>query len=163
MGDAKIEDSDDEADALDPDLINKTPVTKRRIKEEKVKREIKKLGPCASFLTLFKGFVCTGILYLPKAFINGGYAISIAMMIGSAILTIYCAMLLLEVRKKLGSSNYTELGQTTYGRAGRICVDIALWSSQLGFCCAYVFFIMDNFASIILTSFPSITISNVHL
>jgi len=101
MGKARVEDSDDEADALDPDLVNKTPVTKRRIKEEKTKAEVEKLGTCASFLTLIKGFVCTGILYLPKAFINGGYAISMAFMIGSAILTIYCAMLLLEVRKKV--------------------------------------------------------------
>ena len=129
MGKARVEDSDDEDDALDPDLANKTPVTKRRIKEEKVKKEVKKLGTMASFLTLFKGFVCTGILYLPKAFINGGYLITMIMMVLSAVLTIYCATLLLAVRKKTGVSNYTELGQTTYGKYGRIFVDIALWSS----------------------------------
>jgi proton-coupled amino acid transporter len=152
MGKARVEDSDDDEDHLDPDLVNKTPVTKRRIKEEKVKAEVKKLSAFASYLTLIKGFVCTGVLYLPKAFINGGYAISIGMMIGSAILTIYCAMLLLEVRKKLNCSNYTELGQTTYGRIGRVGVDIALWSSQVGFCCAYVFFIMDNLSQIMIES-----------
>ena len=110
MGNARVEDSDDEDDKYDQDLMNKTPTTKRRIKEEKVKQEVKKLGACGSFLTLIKGFVCTGVLYLPKSFINGGYGISIAMMIASALLTTYCSMLLLEVRKKVNCSNYTELG-----------------------------------------------------
>lgn len=149
MGNARVEDSDDEDDQFDPDLANKTPVTKRRIKEEKVKGAVQKLGPCATFLTLIKGFVCTGVLYLPKAFINGGWAISIVMMVLSAFLTIYCAFLLLEVRAKLKCSNYTEMGQTAYGRWGRISVDIALWCSQIGFCCAYVYFIMDNIAQIL--------------
>ena len=152
MGKARVEDSDDENDALDPDLMDKTPVTKRKIKEEKVKKEIKKLGPCATFMTLIKGFVCTGVLYLPKAFINGGYAISMVMMVLSAVLTIYCSTLLLEVRKKLNSTNYTELGQSTFGKKGRILVDIALWCSQLGFCCAYVYFIMENIAQILIDS-----------
>jgi len=95
-------------------------------------------------MTLIKGFVCTGCLYLPKSFVNGGWAFSIIMLVISMFLTIYCGLLLLEVRKKLKTSNYTEIGEKTYGVIGRIGVDVSLWSSQVGFCCAYVFFIKEN-------------------
>lgn len=133
---------------MDPDLANKTPNTKKRVKEELVKSSVKKLGPFSTFLTLIKGFVCTGILYLPKAFVNGGWLWTTFMLLIEAFITTYCGYLLLEVRAKTGLSNYSEIGEKTYGKAGRIAVDISLWFSQMGFCCAYVFFIKENLSDI---------------
>ena len=89
-------------------------------------QKVKKLGPTATFLTLIKGFVCTGCLYLPKSFINGGWTFQIAMMLVSCAVTLYCAELLLQTRKKLGVTSYTEIGYATYGTAGKVSVDIAL-------------------------------------
>ena len=57
--------------------------------------KVKKLGPAATFLTLIKGFVCTGCLYLPKSFINGGWTFQIVMLVISCLITLYCAELLL--------------------------------------------------------------------
>ena len=71
LGNAKV-DSDDDSDD-DPDLIDKTPVTKRKIIEEKTKKKVKKLGQFETFFTLMKGFVCTNCLYLAKSFVNGGW------------------------------------------------------------------------------------------
>jgi solute carrier family 36 (proton-coupled amino acid transporter) len=70
------------------------------------------------------------------------------MLVVSCIITLYCAKLLLETRKKLGANSYTEIGEMTYGTWGRVSVDIALSLSQTGFCCAYIFFIKENFSTI---------------
>jgi proton-coupled amino acid transporter len=150
LGDAKVESDSDEDD---PDLIDKTPMTKRRVIEETAKGRVKLLGPVATFITLMKGFVCTSVVYLPKSVVNGGWAFSGGMLIFSCFLTIYCALLLLDVRKKLDLTSYTQIGTKTYGKLGRVTVDIALWGSQAGFCCAYVYFIKQNFHQILEDSF----------
>ena len=95
-------------------------------------------------MTLLKGFVATAIIYMPKAMYNAGWAITSAFLTASAFLTFYCASLLLEVKEKTNCSNYSELGTKTMGKPGRIAVEIAVWSSQFGFCCAYVYFINQN-------------------
>jgi len=40
------------------------------------------------------------------------------------------------------------MGEKLYGRAGKILVNIALFLSQAGFCCAYIRFIVYNFHTI---------------
>ena len=56
---------------------------------------MKKLGPIATCFTIFKGFVATGILYVPKDFKNGGYIFTPITLVGSLFATLYCAKLLL--------------------------------------------------------------------
>ena len=95
----------DDSEEDDPDILaavqDKTPMTKRRvIKEEQIKK-VAKLGPYATAFTIFKGFVCTGILYMPKDFINGGYLFSGICIAAALFLTLYCAKLLLEVSEKV--------------------------------------------------------------
>ena len=65
----------------------------------------------------------------------------------SALLTTYCALLLLEIRKKVNATSYTMIGEKTLGNTGKQLVNIALVGSQLSFVCAYIFFIKNNFAS----------------
>lgn len=103
------------------------------------------MGPVATYLTLIKGFVASAVLYLPKSFVNGGYGFSIIALVVSCIITIYCAMLLLQVRKATKSSSYTDIGMKLYGPIGKALVDIALCMSQIGFVNAYVYFIMVNY------------------
>lgn len=100
--------------------------------------------------SLFKGFVCTGILYMPKNFINGGWAFSPVAMLFAMIFTLYCTKLLLITRKKLGGSlSFSEIGQETLGNTGRILVDITLVGSQVSFVTAYVYFISKNLQQMI--------------
>ena len=73
------------------------------------KEEVSKLSWWGTFFTLFKGFVATGILYIPGDFYNGGFVFSAAALLLAAVLTLYCANLLLEVNKKIGGS-YSEIG-----------------------------------------------------
>jgi amino acid permease len=51
-----------------------------------------------------KGFICTGIVYLPQEFYYGGYGFSIIALLISFFFTTICSFKLLEVRKKVGTN-----------------------------------------------------------
>lgn len=101
---------------------------------------MKKLGTIETGFVIFKSTVATGILYMPVSFVSGGWAFSAFAVILALIFSLVCLKLLLQVRIKLGGT-FAELGQMTYGRAGRAAVDITLFVSQFGFVCAYIYFI----------------------
>lgn len=153
LGKPTVEDSDDENDKYDPDLMNKTPNTRRQLKEEKVKKEVPKLGNVMTFMSLFKGFIISSPIYAPKSFVNGGYVMSSMMQIISAIFTLYCAILLLEIREKTGLSSYSQIGFSSYGTVGKVLTEITLWVTQFGFCCAYTYFIKENVHQILEQAF----------
>ena len=118
-----------------------------------MKDNVEQLGPFKTYMSLIKGFVCTGCLYYPRNVIEGGWGFIIMAMLLSCVLTMYCGKLLLDLRKKLKPKSYTDIGMQTYGRVGRIAVDIALALSQTGFCCAYVYFIKNSLYQIMSQAF----------
>ena len=79
------------------DIEDKTPTTKRKMIKERETARTKKLGTMATAFTLLKGFVATGVLYIPQDFVNGGYVFSPVTILLSLALTLYCAKLLIEV------------------------------------------------------------------
>ena len=103
-----------------------TPNSLRRELELIMKRNQGKLSDISVYFTLLKGFVATGGLYLPKSFINGGWGFQIITMVMSGILTMYCSILLLDTRAISKVGSYSEMGQLSYGKYGRIAVDISL-------------------------------------
>lgn len=105
---------------------------------------MKKLGPIQTCFTIFKGFVATGILYVPKDFKNGGYIFTPASLLGSLAVTLYCSKLLLQVNEKVGGGSFPEMGFKACGKGGKIFVEIVLVASQFGFCTAYVYFIASQ-------------------
>ena len=103
------------------------------------------MGTWATAFTIFKGFVACSMLYMPKNFINGGWGFSPIMMILSLFLTLYCAKLLLDTRAKLGGKvSFSEMGELTWGKPGRLFVDVTLVGSQVSFCTSYVYFITKS-------------------
>tara|TARA_B110000285_G_scaffold214746_1_gene260439 strand:+ start:223 stop:435 length:213 start_codon:yes stop_codon:yes gene_type:complete len=70
-------------------------MTRRKVKGEKEKQAVEKLGAVGTYFTLLKGFVCSSILYLPKNFMNGGWMFTSGCLIFSCIITTTSAMLLL--------------------------------------------------------------------
>ena len=117
---------------------------------EKEVNQVKLLGPLATGFTLFKGFVCTGILYMPLSFVNGGWLFSAVALVLALLLTLYCIKLLLEVRQKLGGSpSFSDIGLQTAGKTGKLLVDISLFGSQTGFTCAYIYFIASQLTGVL--------------
>lgn len=102
------------------------------------------MGKFGTFMSLLKGFVCTAILLLPQSFSSAGWLFQVFSLSFSCFLTIFCAYLLIETRKKINLPSYTDIGERLYGWKGKIAVNIALFLSQAGFCCAYIYFIVSN-------------------
>ena len=89
------EDDADEELEHDPKYQASTPLTKKRLFDDKVKKNVKKLSPAWAFATLIKSFVCSAVIYLPRSYVNGGWGFQIIVLVISAVLTIFCAMRLM--------------------------------------------------------------------
>ncbi|KAJ2712743.1 hypothetical protein H4R19_002598 [Coemansia spiralis] len=115
-----------------------------RARTARKKREIKATAsPRKAFFLLVKSFVGTGVLVLPRAFLNGGLLFSTVLMSGIAWYALHCMILLSDVYQKVGGS-YGDLALKLYGRPLRYCVLVSIVLAQLGFCCAYVIFVATN-------------------
>ncbi|KAI8048818.1 transmembrane amino acid transporter protein-domain-containing protein [Syncephalis plumigaleata] len=101
---------------------------------------------------LIKAFVGTGILFLPKAFENGGMWFSICLMTFVGALSYYSYMLLVHSRNAVlastngnvaGGASFGEIADVLYGRYMRWIVQFSIAISQIGFSCAYIIFIAE--------------------
>lgn len=99
-----------------------------------------------AFFTLTKAFVGTGIMFLPKAFKNGGILFSSVTMVVVAIVTMIAFHLLLQCRARYGGS-YGDLGREIVGPKMRAIILGSITLSQLGFVCAGLVFVADNWFS----------------
>ncbi|KAI8854095.1 transmembrane amino acid transporter protein-domain-containing protein [Chytridium lagenaria] len=77
-----------------------------------------------AFFMLMKAFVGTGVLFLPKAFSNGGMGFSIVLLVVIGWLTLHCMLLLVETSRTLGGS-FGDIGEKLYGPGVR---QLVLWS-----------------------------------
>ncbi|KAJ3148076.1 neutral amino acid transporter [Geranomyces variabilis] len=96
-----------------------------------------------AFFMVLKAFVGTGVLFLPKAFANGGMGFSLVSLVIIGSLTLHCMLLLVETSRKLGGS-FGDIGEHLYGQWMRQLVLGSIALSQAGFCCAYYIFIAQN-------------------
>lgn len=105
--------------------------------------------------TILKSFIGSGILFLPKAFQHGGMLFSIIGLFISAGLSTFCMLRLTDcsnaVMRATGGSgvSYGLLGERSFGKWGRLAVNVSLVLSQLGFCCSYLIFVEKNLGDII--------------
>ncbi|KAF9173663.1 neutral amino acid transporter [Mortierella sp. AD011] len=103
----------------------------------------------ASFL-LGKAFVGTGVLFLPKAFMNGGLLFSCLML--GLVATVCCVAFLLLVKVRLVvRESFQDIGLVLYGKYMRFAVLLSVALSQIGFCCAYLIFVSQNIDAVVQT------------
>ncbi|KAG5721613.1 putative amino acid permease C3H1.09c [Termitomyces sp. T112] len=98
---------------------------------------------------LFKTFVGTGVLFLGKAFFNGGLLFSIMTLVITAVISGYVLLLLLET-KLVVSGSYHDIGGTLYGPRMRSIMLGSIFVSQIGFSAAYFIFVAENLQAFIL-------------
>ncbi|KAI9094428.1 transmembrane amino acid transporter protein-domain-containing protein [Phlyctochytrium arcticum] len=96
-----------------------------------------------AFFMVLKAFVGTGVLFLPKAFANGGLIFSLITLIIIGYLTLHCMLLLVDTSRQLGGS-FGDIGEHLYGNNMRQVVLFSIALSQAGFCCAYYIFVAQN-------------------
>lgn len=138
------QDEDDEGGAAgERSALLPTPGKRRR-------KEVKHgASPGGAFLLLLKSFVGTGVLFLPKAFLNGGMLFSSLILLFVASLSYYCFLLLVSTRLKVPAS-FGGMGFQLYGKWMRFAINFSLVISQIGFASAYIVFVSENLQAFIL-------------
>ena len=105
--------------------------------------------PTGAALLLLKSFIGTGVLFLPRAYLNGGMMFSNIVLLGVASMSYYCFILLVNTRLKVEGS-FGDMGGILYGKwmRGLILTSVAL--SQIGFVSAYIVFTSENMQAFVL-------------
>lgn len=142
-----LADSDDEAILTDEeaDPEDQPPEQRPLIGRRKSTRAPRAAtaGTTKTFFTLLKAFIGTGIMFLPKAFSNGGLAFSSVTMVLVSAVTMLSFHLLLQCKQR-HSGGYGELGEAIAGSRMRNLIMGSITFSQLGFVCAGIVFVAEN-------------------
>ncbi|GJC91330.1 transmembrane amino acid transporter [Colletotrichum higginsianum] len=99
-----------------------------------------------TFFTTLKAFIGTGIMFLPKAFKNGGILFSSLTMLVVAAVSMAAFHLLLQCRARYGGG-YGDLGHGISGPRLRSLILASITLSQIGFVCTGLVFVADNWFS----------------
>ncbi|PGH30543.1 solute carrier family 36 (proton-coupled amino acid transporter) [[Emmonsia] crescens] len=124
----------------DPLLGPETPGKRRRHKERTKSPTTTSTG---AMLLLLKSFVGTGVLFLPRAFMNGGMLFSSVVLVSVSLLSYYCFILLVNTRLKIHGS-FGDIGGVLYGKHMRRIILGSIVLSQIGFVSAYIVFVSQN-------------------
>jgi len=106
-------------------------------------------GSMGAALLLLKSFVGTGVLFLPRAYLNGGMLFSNLVLLFVAALSYYCFVLLVNTRLKIDGS-FGDIGGILYGKWMRNIILCSIVLSQIGFVAAYIVFTSENLQAFIL-------------
>ncbi|KAG1860406.1 amino acid transporter [Suillus subluteus] len=98
---------------------------------------------------LMATFVGTGILFLGKAFANGGLLFSIIMISVVALVSLYSFLLLVRT-KFVVSGSFGDIGGALYGPWMRYLILSSIVVSQIGFVSAYTIFVAENLKAFVL-------------
>ncbi|KAF9947847.1 neutral amino acid transporter [Modicella reniformis] len=104
--------------------------------------------PWKASLLLGKAFVGTGVLFLPKAFMNGGLLFSCLLLAIVAVVCCISFLMLVKVRLVVRES-FQDIGLILFGKYMRLAVLVSVALSQVGFCCAYLIFISQNINAVV--------------
>ncbi|KAF2765189.1 hypothetical protein EJ03DRAFT_355128 [Teratosphaeria nubilosa] len=143
---ADITDAEGEDREWGEDSALLTPGKRKR--KRKPKHEGKG-SPLGAAMLLLKSFVGTGVLFLPRAYLNGGMWFSNAVLLVIALLSYYCFILLVNTRLKVKAS-FGDMGGQTWGKYFRNLINFSLVISQIGFSSAYIVFVGENLQAFIL-------------
>ncbi|KAL1972360.1 hypothetical protein VTN31DRAFT_6774 [Thermomyces dupontii] len=128
-------------------LRPETPGWKKRKPKERAPKGTNTQTGAA--LLLLKSFVGTGVLFLPRAFLNGGMVFSSIVLLLVSLLSYYCFVLLVNTRLKIDGS-FGDIGGVLYGKWARSVILGSIVLSQLGFVSAYIVFTSQNLQAFIL-------------
>ncbi|KAK1065376.1 hypothetical protein LTR33_011850, partial [Friedmanniomyces endolithicus] len=170
------EDEDEDDSAIDDrethdgeEQEDRGPPTERRplLGRRKTTKKFAREGDASTmktFFTLLKAFIGTGIMFLPKAFRNGGILFSSITLVSVSMITTLCFMQLLQCRKQHGGGGYGDLGAVIVGTRLRSLILASITLSQLGFVCAGIIFAAENllaFAEAFIVLLPMALIRNI--
>jgi proton-coupled amino acid transporter len=131
----------------------RAPLIRRSTRRSKSRR--RSVGPhgdasvTQAVLMLLKSFVGTGILFLGKAFANGGVLFSTITIMLVALISLYSFLLLVKAKFAV-SGSFGDIGGTLYGPWMRYAILSSIIISQIGFCAAYTIFVAESLQAFVL-------------
>lgn len=143
--DTEGEYSDDDEEPTEESAL----LTPGRRKRKRRERAAGKGGSGGAAMLLLKSFVGTGVLFLPRAFLNGGMLFSNLILLLVSALSFWCFILLVNTRLQIKAS-FGDMGGKIYGKHFRNLVNFSLVLSQVGFTSAYIVFVSENLQAFIL-------------
>jgi proton-coupled amino acid transporter len=143
---ARDEGSDEDREAMEDSALL-TPGRRKRKRKDRKPQGLN--GSTGAALLLLKSFVGTGVLFLPKAYLNGGMLFSNLVLLFVALLSYYCFVLLVNTRLKVDGS-FGDMGGILYGNWMRTTILASIVISQIGFVAAYIVFTSENLRAFIL-------------
>ncbi|KAJ2024962.1 hypothetical protein IWW57_003547 [Coemansia sp. S610] len=96
-----------------------------------------------TFFLLAKSFISSGVLFLPRAFYNGGLLFSSVLMVIVAVASLYTMLLLVKCYERV-HCGYGEMGRRLFGKWMERVVLGSILVSQIGFSCAGAIFVATN-------------------
>ncbi|KAH0585383.1 hypothetical protein H2248_008620 [Termitomyces sp. 'cryptogamus'] len=139
-----------------PDVGEEAPLLGgRSMSRSRTRRRRNSVGPTGTAtvtqaaLMLTKSFVGTGVLFLGKAFYNGGLLFSSVTFVAIALISLWSFILLLKT-KFIVSGSYGDIGGALYGSWMRYVILGSIVISQLGFVSAYTIFVAENFQAFVM-------------
>ena len=141
------DDEDEESREYGEDSALMTPGRRRRKRKDRGGSGENTVS--GAVLLLLKSFVGTGVLFLPKAYLNGGMLFSNIVLIVVALLSYWCFLLLVRSRNVVNGS-FGDIGGILYGKKMRAIILFSIVLSQIGFASAYIVFTSQNLQAFIL-------------
>ncbi|KAL5333130.1 transmembrane amino acid transporter protein-domain-containing protein [Aspergillus crustosus] len=152
-----LEESEEEIEAGEEEIQEEEGERRPLLGSRKHKRTRSSMPGDASnvktFFTLLKAFIGTGIIFLPKAFRNGGILFSSITLVSVAAISTLCFHLLLQCRRHYGGG-YGDLGERISGHKLRALILASVTISQIGFVCACIIFTAENLRAFLLAVLP---------
>ncbi|OAA75754.1 Amino acid transporter, transmembrane [Akanthomyces lecanii RCEF 1005] len=145
FGDDYEDDADNEREPMEDSAL--LPPNKRK-RKRKTRGGSGQNSPTNAALLLLKSFVGTGVLFLPRAYLSGGMLFSNLVLLGVALLSYYCFVLLVSTRLKIDGS-FGDMGGILYGKWMRSVILFSIVLSQIGFVAAYIVFTSENLQAFI--------------
>jgi proton-coupled amino acid transporter len=112
-------------------------------------------------MLLLKSFVGTGVVFLPRAFYNGGILFSTLVLIFVSILSYWCFILLIRSKTVVGVASFGDIGGRLYGPWMRQLILTSIVISQIGFAAAYIVFTSENLRAFILACTNGKTVMSI--
>ncbi|CAO3685285.1 unnamed protein product [Umbelopsis ramanniana] len=152
-----LEDTDDDVPVEDEEQARLLPVSNRQVvvagsTNERTPLLRRKSSHMAdkgtasetkAIFLLLKAFIGSGVLFLPRAFSNGGLLFSFISMWAMGAISLFSFLLLIECKDHV-SGSYGDLGGVLYGPWMRRLVLFSVSISQMGFVAAGTTFIAEN-------------------
>ncbi|CUM68037.1 uncharacterized protein PRCAT00005752001 [Priceomyces carsonii] len=106
-----------------------------------------------AYFLLLKAFVGTGVLFLPKAFSNGGLIFSVVVLLVFGFLSYWCYLVLAYSKMATRVSSFGDIGLKLYGKWLQRLILSSIVISQIGFVAAYIVFTSENLRAFFINAF----------